>query len=136
MADDGQRFTLREVLGITGLRYSRVDEWDRLGVVRPSIVRDTGRGNARVYSFGDLVRLAAARELRGHGIPLATLRRVVARIPPTTPAAGRRLVIAGGTATVCEDGTAHPKDKLYTVLDLAAIARDVQALVGKKRRAA
>lgn len=49
---------------VTKLSRRQLEYWDQTGVVRPSIAHHDERGLPRLYSFGDLIRLKVAAELR------------------------------------------------------------------------
>jgi DNA-binding transcriptional MerR regulator len=75
-------FTSREAAQISGVPFFTVDYWDRSKFLKPSIARSTGRGkgHGRLYSYGDILRLRIARELREQHVSLQTLRYVVERL--------------------------------------------------------
>ena len=75
-------FTSREAARISGVPFFTLDYWDRSAFLKPSIARSTGRGrgHGRLYSYGDLLRLRIARELRDQHVSLQTLRFVVRRL--------------------------------------------------------
>ena len=68
-------FTPKEVAQIIGISYRQIQYWDSSGFIRPSYRR---RGRFRSYTFGDLILLRVAKELRGHGYSIQKLRRVIA----------------------------------------------------------
>lgn len=70
-------YTAGQTCRLTGLKYDRLDHWDRTAFISPSIATATGVGSERLYSFRDLVALRVARELRDAGIPLQSLRKAV-----------------------------------------------------------
>ena len=63
-----RRFTAVQVVNITGIHYSTMDYWAKLGLVRPSIEAAHGSGSRRAYSFEDLVAIRVAMMLRRAGI--------------------------------------------------------------------
>jgi DNA-binding transcriptional MerR regulator len=63
---------------LTGLTYRQLVHWDKTRLIRPSIRQATGRGSRRVYSFEDLVELRLVASLRGRGVSLQAVRKVVA----------------------------------------------------------
>lgn len=75
-------FTSREAARISGVPFFTLDYWDRSAFLKPSIARSTGRGrgHGRLYSYGDVLRLRIARELRNQHVSLQTLRFVVRRL--------------------------------------------------------
>ena len=107
-------FTGGEASRITGVKYSTLDYWDRSGFIRPSIsiARGlSGRGRDRIYSFRDLVALRTARELRGQGVPLQRIRKIVRFLSESAeldqPLAQARLVVVGDDVMVVrgQDGS-------------------------------
>jgi DNA-binding transcriptional MerR regulator len=64
----------QKVRKITGLTTRQLDHWDRIGFISPSLRRSCGRGNARCYSFTDLVALKTAKSLLDTGLPLKRIR--------------------------------------------------------------
>ena len=78
-------FSAREVLRLTGIRYSTLNLWAKNGLVAPSISDGSGSGNERVYSFSDLVALKVALELRKAGVTTRSLQKVVEFIRTSRP---------------------------------------------------
>ena len=70
-------FSTAQTARLTGLSPRQLDYWDREGFVRPSLVRASGYGSARRYSFEDLVRLRVAAKLRAAGFGLNKIRQCV-----------------------------------------------------------
>lgn len=68
-------FTPKEVARIIGISYRQIQYWDSSGFIRPSYRR---RGRFRSYTFGDLILLRVAKELRSSGYSIQKLRRVIA----------------------------------------------------------
>lgn len=67
-------FTPKEVARIIGISYRQIQYWDSSGFVRPSYRR---RGRFRSYTFGDLILLKVAKELRERGTSIQRLRVVI-----------------------------------------------------------
>jgi DNA-binding transcriptional MerR regulator len=92
-------FSAREVLRLTGIRYSTLNLWAKNGLVAPSISDGSGSGNERVYSFSDLVALKVALELRKAGVTTRSLQKVVEFIRTSGPQPKHlsevRLVVSG-----------------------------------------
>lgn len=64
-------FSVRDVARIFGLHESRIRYWAQTGFINPS----GSQGGRRLYSFGDLCAVRAAKELLDRGIPLQRVRR-------------------------------------------------------------
>jgi DNA-binding transcriptional MerR regulator len=64
---------------LTGVTEPTLNNWNRRGFLRPSIHTERlgGNGNARMYSFRDLIAIRVANDLREQGIDVRSLRRVV-----------------------------------------------------------
>ncbi|MHB1000076.1 MAG: helix-turn-helix domain-containing protein [Armatimonadota bacterium] len=70
-------FTPAQAAKFTGLTFRTVDNWDRTGLIIPSLHQSRGRGITRAYSFPDLVALRVAAELRSSGITVQSVRKVI-----------------------------------------------------------
>jgi DNA-binding transcriptional MerR regulator len=92
-------FSAREVLRLTGIRYSTLNLWAKNGLIVPSISDGSGSGNERVYSFSDLIALKVAFELRKAGVTTRSLQKVVEFIRTSGPRERHlsevRLVVSG-----------------------------------------
>jgi DNA-binding transcriptional MerR regulator len=66
------RFSSREVMGLTGVTARQLQWWDERGVVKPE--RD---GHRRLYSTQNVLEMAVISELRRKGFPLQKVRKVV-----------------------------------------------------------
>jgi DNA-binding transcriptional MerR regulator len=71
------RYTAKQVTAITGVSYQTLNLWAKTGLVEPSIARAAGTGSERIYSFGDLIALKLAVELRKSGVTTRALRKVI-----------------------------------------------------------
>ena len=99
-------FTSREASRISGVPFFTVDYWDRSRFLKPSIARSSGRGRGRgrLYSYGDLLRLRIARELREQHVSLQTLRHVVQQLGQCAERlAGARYVVVGKKVELAKD---------------------------------
>lgn len=74
-----QGWTGAAAASIVGCAYSTVDQWDRVGVVRPS-GRASGPGSRRRYSFQDLLALSVAAEVLRIGVPRVVAQRMAALV--------------------------------------------------------
>jgi DNA-binding transcriptional MerR regulator len=66
------RFSSREVMGLTGVTARQLQWWDERGVVKPA--RD---GHRRLYSMQNVLEMAVISELRRKGFPLQKVRKVI-----------------------------------------------------------
>lgn len=67
-----ERFTSREVIGLTGITARQLQWWDERGVVRPE-----REGHRRLYSMNHLTEVAVICELRRKGFSLQGVRKVM-----------------------------------------------------------
>jgi len=70
-------FTAKEARWVVGVTQRELDYWARTGLVKPSIKDANGRQTKRLYSIGDLIRLATVKNLRSRGISLQKIRKAV-----------------------------------------------------------
>ncbi len=73
-------FDSQQAMGRTGVTLRQLNHWDREGIVSPSIQPADGSGSRRRYSEKDLFHLATARTLRKAGLPLDSVKKVLATI--------------------------------------------------------
>lgn len=102
-------FSIPQAAQLAGLSYGIVSHWARTGLVTPTVRSAGGRGTWRQFGFADLVALRVAGELRQHGIPTQSIRRIVQRLPKPAlvhPLAKHRLVV-WGTDVLLVEGEAH-----------------------------
>lgn len=62
---------------IAGITYRQLDYWARTDLVVPSVRNATGSGNARLYSFRDVLLLKVIKNLIDTGISLQQIRTAV-----------------------------------------------------------
>ena len=79
-----EKYTSTEAAHISGVPFFTVDYWHRSRFLQPTVSPGSGRGKGRerMYSYGDILRLRIARELREQEVSLETLRRVVTKLGP------------------------------------------------------
>lgn len=70
-------FTAKGVKWVVGVTQRELDYWARTGLVKPSINDANGRQTKRLYSIGDLIRLATVKNLKSKGISLQKIRKGV-----------------------------------------------------------
>lgn len=75
-------YTSREAEQVSGVPFFTIDYWGRTRFLVPSIAKGEGRGKGRqrLYSYGDLIRLRIARELREQKVSLETLRAILLKL--------------------------------------------------------
>jgi DNA-binding transcriptional MerR regulator len=102
MARDGWLLNSEQVAKVVGLKYATLDRWlrpERGGFLHCE-QGAAGRGSTRLFSFLDVLRVDAVARMRRNGVPLGTIRRVLAEIDERYRADGPQargwLVIAGG----------------------------------------
>lgn len=82
-------YTAIEVRRILGLTQRRLDYWDQLGLVCPKRCKKgskiKGRGDQRIYRFGDLVRLRVLKDLRSAGLSLQKIRGALRKLRQSSP---------------------------------------------------
>lgn len=90
-----------DAVDIIGCSYRQLDYWCRGGIVSCTTPAD-GSGSRREFDFLDLIRARAVAHLRGAGVPLQRIRRVLReleekyRVDDPLIQTGR-LVVAGDT---------------------------------------
>ena len=65
-------FSSQDVTRITGVSLRQLQWWDEQGVVSP-----TQRGHKRLYKIHEVIEVAVINELRGKGVSLQKIRRVM-----------------------------------------------------------
>ena len=131
-------YTSREAEQVSGVPFFTIDYWGRTRFLVPSVAEGKGRGKGRqrMYSYGDLIRLRIARELRERKVSLETLRSILKKLATLGDELGRvRFALIGGeveTARTLADLTAllrRPERRTFGVLlDL----RDIVEAVSEK----
>jgi DNA-binding transcriptional MerR regulator len=93
--------TSRQVAKVVGLKYATLDRWlrpERGGFLHCE-QEAAGRASTRLFSFLDVLRVDAVARMRRNGVPLGTIRRVLAELEEyyqvADPLLGGGLVIAG-----------------------------------------
>lgn len=101
-------YTSREAARLSGVPFFTVDYWDRSKFLRPTIAKGEGRGKGRqrMYSYGDIILLRIARELREQKVSLETLRSIVRKLAGCTKElATARYVIVGREVETAKNST-------------------------------
>jgi uncharacterized protein (DUF433 family) len=118
-AVDIQAFTAERVRAITELSLRQLQYWDERGFLKPSLTARQGRGRKRLYSFGDLVSLKVAGQLRKLGISLQQIRKVdghLRELDYRNPLAELRFFVSGSVLYFEESGTVRTGRELEQVL--------------------
>jgi len=129
-------YTSREAARLSGVPFFTVDYWDRSRFLEPTVAKGEGRGKGRerMYSYGDVIRLRIARELREQKVSLETLRAIVRKLAPVTGeiATARYLIVDRKVETARDAAElAHilrrPRRRVFGVLlDLRAVLKTVR----------
>jgi DNA-binding transcriptional MerR regulator len=91
-------YTSREAARLSGVPFFTLDYWGRTKFLLPTIAPGAGRGKGRqrMYSYGDVLRLSIARELRDQKVSLETLRAIILQLAPVSHALPKvRFVLIG-----------------------------------------
>jgi DNA-binding transcriptional MerR regulator len=75
-----EAFSQDLVSRITGLSRRQLEYWDEIGVVRPSVAPREERGDPRLYSFADLMRLSVAARMRDRDFLPGQIRDLVSQL--------------------------------------------------------
>jgi DNA-binding transcriptional MerR regulator len=136
-AANTRAYTSREAAEISGVPFFTIDYWGRTKFLSPTVApgRGRGKGRQRMYSYGDVIRLRIARELRDQKVSLETLRTVVqklASVEAELAAAhfvlvGRTVELAGSTAALLAILHRSGRPTFGVILDLRSLTRAVQA---------
>lgn len=79
--DDNFVATREQAARIAGISTRQVDYWTGHGLVSPSVDRRLTPGRAiRMFSFGELMALCVAAQLRTRGVSLQHIRAITARV--------------------------------------------------------
>jgi DNA-binding transcriptional MerR regulator len=129
-------YTSREAARVSGVPFFTVDYWDRSKFLRPTIAKGDGRGKGRqrMYSYGDIILLRIARELREQKVSLETLRSIVRKLAGcTSELATARYAIVGREVETARNSTEmmtilkRPGRRTFGVLlDLRALLETVR----------
>ncbi|HEY6321462.1 MAG TPA: MerR family transcriptional regulator [Thermoanaerobaculia bacterium] len=129
-------YTSREAAEVSEVPFFTIDYWGRTKFLVPTVAegRGRGKGRQRMYSYGDLIRMRIARELREQKVSLETLRTIVQRLAPVSRElasahfvlVGREVEIAGSRAKLMTI-LSRPRRRTFGVLlDLREILETVR----------
>jgi DNA-binding transcriptional MerR regulator len=94
-------YTSREAAEVTEVPFFTIDYWGRTRFLVPTVAKGRGRGKGRqrMYSYGDLIRIRIARELREQSLSLESLRSIIHKLVPIgDDLAEARFVLIGRAA--------------------------------------
>ncbi len=138
----GRAYTSREAARASGVPFFTVDYWDRTKFLVPTIAKGTGRGKGRqrMYSYGDIIRLSIARELREQKVSLETLRAIVRKLAGSAgELAKARFVIVGREVETARSAAelsrvlSRPGRPVFgVVLDLRGLVKAVRVRSGAR----
>lgn len=99
---DAGWFGSREVCGLAGVTYRKLDYWARIGLLHPSVAAAEGHGSVRRYSLDDAVAVRLVAQLTEAGM---MLRSAVAAVDAFWRSdrglSPEVVVVVDGTAEVC-----------------------------------
>ncbi|MGE5234681.1 MAG: MerR family transcriptional regulator [Acidobacteriota bacterium] len=101
-------YTSRQAAQVSGVPFFTIDYWGRTKTLVPSVAQGQGRGKGRqrMYSYGDLIRLRIARELREQHVSLETLRSVIHKLADVTDGlAEAAFVVVGSEVEMARNAT-------------------------------
>jgi DNA-binding transcriptional MerR regulator len=96
-------YTSREASELSGVPFFTIDYWGRTKFLIPTVAQGAGRGKGRqrMYSYGDILRLRIARELRDQRVSLESLRAIITKLGPYSSQLARtRFVLVGRTVEI------------------------------------
>lgn len=70
-------FNTKFVSSLTGASVSQLNSWDKINLVKPSILQSEGKGSMRLYSFEDIVEIKTVLYLKANRIKLRQIKIAV-----------------------------------------------------------
>ncbi|MDD3237300.1 MAG: MerR family transcriptional regulator [Candidatus Gastranaerophilales bacterium] len=70
-------FNTNFVASLTGASVSQLNMWDKRGLSSPSVLKSSGRGSVRLYSFKDIVEVKTIVYLRDNNISLKNIKMAI-----------------------------------------------------------
>jgi len=131
-------FTMGQATRLSGVPARTIDYWDTSGFLQPTIQQASGKGSTRLWSFDDLVALRVAGHLRGAGISLQALRKVIAHLRDRTPPASFRntYLVSDGRDVFDKSGDElistlrAPGQSVFAwIIDMGAVIEELKAAI-------
>ena len=120
---------------LANITYRQLDHWDRIDFVKPSLEEAIGSGSRRLYSYGDIVKLRAIKELRDAGLSVKSIQIVMDNLKTEFNAdlATSNLVIDGKTPILATDDELvdliRGGQRVLNVLPMAPVQQEVDAKI-------
>ncbi len=70
-------FNNKFVSSLTGVSVRQLNNWDKIGLIKPSVQESGGRGTSRLYSFEDIVEIKTVMWLKSQNISLNKIKLVI-----------------------------------------------------------
>lgn len=70
-------FNTNFVASLTGASVAQLNMWDKKKIVSPSILKSSGRGSIRLYSFKDIVEVKTVLHLRTNNISIKNIKMAI-----------------------------------------------------------
>ena len=126
-------FSTRRAAKIAGITYRQIDYWARTGLLRPSLVKATGSGSRRVYTYGDVLELKVIKRLLDAGIELKKVRVIFdyVRTELGEDISAATLVIDGAKSAIVrtQDEMIDALQRGQGVLPLSNLQHEVDAAI-------
>jgi DNA-binding transcriptional MerR regulator len=128
-------FTTEEAAKLARTTVDNLDNWHRTGFLRA--IQPPRRGISRRYTFRDVIALRVTADLRGRGVSMQMLRKIVAYLraregPSTTEVLARTNLVTDGERVyeVAGDVTIHipsgQRTMVYVAVPLDRVVEEVQ----------
>lgn len=76
-------FNTNFVSSLTGASVAQLNTWDRKGIASPSILKSSGRGSIRLYSFKDIIGVKTVCYLRTNNISINNIKLAIGYLKNT-----------------------------------------------------
>lgn len=70
-------FNNKFVSSLTGVSVRQLNNWDKIGLIKPSVQKSHGPGTLRLYSFEDIVEVKTVMFLKSQNISLKKIKKAV-----------------------------------------------------------
>ncbi len=70
-------FNTNFVSSLTGASVAQLNAWDKKDLVSPSILKSSGRGSVRLYSFKDIIEVKTVLYLRTNNISIPKIKLAI-----------------------------------------------------------